>query len=166
MKQKYTIFYIYTIFCTFILFILDIIFNGNKIKELRKGLSLSQTELAEKIGKSLRSIQMYEQDKTEPSGKTLLKFMSLWESYMQLSAEKESANEMKAGNISPKLKPFPLDVSVLDDESKIDALSRFLALHHDVLKTKDSYKVVVKIIETDYENKIKIQKIRDKLGDI
>ena len=38
---------------------------GQRIRAFRKGKGLSQTELAEKIGKSLRTVQKYEKGEIE-----------------------------------------------------------------------------------------------------
>ena len=48
---------------------------GNKISELRRGLNLSQRELAEKVGVNLRTLQQYEiraKDINKAAGATLL----------------------------------------------------------------------------------------------
>lgn len=40
---------------------------GKRIKEFRKALHLNQTELAEKLGKTMRTIQKYESGEIQPS---------------------------------------------------------------------------------------------------
>ncbi len=44
---------------------------GNRIKELRKALGLTQTAFAEKIGRSKRSIQEWESGRNEPPERAL-----------------------------------------------------------------------------------------------
>lgn len=40
---------------------------GNRIKEARKAQHLSQTELANRLGKTMRTVQKYESGEIEPS---------------------------------------------------------------------------------------------------
>lgn len=67
--------------------------NGKEIKALREKLNLSQTDFALKIGKSLRSIQMYEQGNTLPSGESLLILLNLMEDNKQNNAEFKNSYE-------------------------------------------------------------------------
>lgn len=46
---------------------------GNKVKEARELLNLSQAELAERVGLSQRSITAYETNATKPRGRTAQK---------------------------------------------------------------------------------------------
>lgn len=51
---------------------------GERLKELRKRIGLTQTELGKKIGVSSSAIGMYEQGKREPDNHTLLKLCDLF----------------------------------------------------------------------------------------
>ena len=46
---------------------------GNKLRELRKSINLTQEDLSEKLAISRSSLSLYETDKREPDGETLLK---------------------------------------------------------------------------------------------
>lgn len=52
---------------------------GKTIKKLREQKSLSQTQVAEKIGVTQRTYSDYERDKTEPKLETLIKLAELYE---------------------------------------------------------------------------------------
>ncbi len=51
--------------------------KASDIKELRKGLKLSQTDFGKAIGASLRSVQNYEKGDTQPSADVLMKLIEL-----------------------------------------------------------------------------------------
>ena len=53
-------------------------FVGDKIKELRKGLGLTQAELAAKAGISASAVGMYEQGRREPDSRTILKLCDIF----------------------------------------------------------------------------------------
>lgn len=80
--------------------------NGRKIRDLREKLKLSQTEFALKIGKSLRSIQMYEQDKTTPSGDTLLILLNLIDENTHDIAQTDEAKKVDFKELSVMYVPL------------------------------------------------------------
>ncbi|MEG6585415.1 helix-turn-helix domain-containing protein [Dendrosporobacter sp. 1207_IL3150] len=53
--------------------------QGQKLKELRISLSLSQEKLAEELGVSIKSIQRYETDKSKPDTYTLVKLATYFD---------------------------------------------------------------------------------------
>lgn len=51
---------------------------GDRLKNLRKGMDLTQQELANKLGISTSTIGMYEQGRREPDGNTLTKLSNIF----------------------------------------------------------------------------------------
>ena len=52
---------------------------GNKIRELRKNIGMTQSELAERLGISASAVGMYEQGRRQPDSDMILKICSVFE---------------------------------------------------------------------------------------
>ncbi len=52
---------------------------GEKIKLLRKGLKLSQTELAERLNVSQDTVSLWENNKSKPDADTIIKLCKIFD---------------------------------------------------------------------------------------
>lgn len=79
---------------------------GDKIKELRKGMNLTQKQLCSKIGIAQSSLGMIEKNRTAPGRKTLVKiadFFGVTVDYL-LSDDETRLNEKDKKSITKDLK--------------------------------------------------------------
>lgn len=60
-----------------------LVFDGQKLRELRKSQQLTQTALAQKVGKKVEHISNYENGYATPPSEVLLSLME----YFQISAQ-------------------------------------------------------------------------------
>ena len=73
---------------------------GNKISELRRGLNLSQRELAEKVGVTNKAVSKWETGKSKPTTNVIRKLASLFNlDVEELLCMREEGREMKISKI-------------------------------------------------------------------
>tara|TARA_R110002020_G_scaffold445950_3_gene657913 strand:+ start:145 stop:624 length:480 start_codon:yes stop_codon:yes gene_type:complete len=132
-------------------------FNGDMhsfdIKNLRKFLKLSQTDFAQKLGVSLRTIQNYEKGSTAPSAESLLRLQKFSK---QSIAENKSLEKSRAEETLSK------EVEENKIHNSLRRLEKLLVLHHQ--KMDEHHGIFVsafeRIIKDNEEIKKDIQNLK------
>lgn len=91
---------------------------GDRIREKRIILKISQPELAERVGVSKTTISFWESDKTNPNGKNLMRLAFVLKTTPRyILTGDESATELDAGNTHDSRAATLFEVTRdLDDE--------------------------------------------------
>lgn len=99
---------------------------GDKIRLARKGLGLTQKELAEKIGKKHNSISEWESNKTKPdidSMESLCKVLEVTPGYF-LSGSTDKLNTLPEEDISNAA----IVAKVMNSQNLIDLIKNYLSI--------------------------------------
>jgi len=106
---------------------------GKKIAALRKGLKLSQTELANKLNTSVSVISRYERDEMAPSIETAKKLADFLNSTVgYLLGETEDDNLLKDPKMIQRLK----DINAFNEDEKDKVLFTLDALIREINNRK------------------------------
>lgn len=129
--------------------------NNLDIKKIRKSLGYTQSEFANELDVSLRTVQKWESGESIVRKSNAIVISNMYKMHID---SKNSSNDNYEVN-----KLF-LDDTIFEDETKMALFIRFLIRNHDKIKKDDIGALYIKKIEDEYQTEKNKQEAREILA--